>query len=158
MIDSIIEAFRQAYPKKNIADLLYLDTHCRRGIFEYTEKRAAVAAAPIYNYLFTLEHTINSGSIAFHGAELAYVFHNADFLEASYIPGVTEKLQDQVAAAWVNFARTGNPSGGLAPEWKPVYDGNGACMVYDEESACLFGHDRELMKRLPPSGRIIVER
>ena len=156
--DAIVEAFRQTYPEKNIADLLYLDTNCRRGILKYCEERSRVATAPIYNYLFNLEHAFNSGSIAFHGAELAYVFHNANYLEACYIPVVTERLQDQVAAAWVNFARTGNPSGWLAPDWEAVHDGNGACMVYDVESACRYHHDEELMHRLPPSGRIVVER
>ena len=149
--ESVVEEFRKVYPEKTTADLLYIDTLFRRATVKYVEERSRVSSAPVYNYLFNLEFTFNDGAIAFHNAEIPYVFHNADYLEALYIPEVTERLQDQMALAWVNFARTGNPSNELMPEWAPVKDGNGACMVFDKTTECRFHHDDELLKKMPAS-------
>ena len=155
--DTLIEAFGRAYPEKNCADLLYIDTMFRRGTLAYVNKRSEVSDAPVFNYQFNFEFPFNNGSIAFHNAEIGYVFHNADYLEAYYKPGVTEKLQDEVAGAWVSFARTGSPSRPELP-WEPVKNGNGACMVFDETSACRYHHDEELMKLLPKGQSIVPKR
>ena len=149
--EALLEEFRKVYPEKNTADLLYIDTLFRRATLAYVEERSRVASAPVYNYLFNLEFSFNNGAIAFHNAEIPYVFHNADYLEALYIPEVTERLQDQMASAWVNFAKTGNPSNELMPEWVPVKDGNAACMVFDVNTECRFHHDEELLNRMPAS-------
>ena len=67
-----------------------------------------------------------------------YTFHNV------YIPVVTRttgggedahKVQDVVATAWLNFAKTGSPSqDGL--EWKPYTEDEQNTMVLKEESEC----------------------
>ncbi len=62
-------------------------------------------------------------------------------------------LQDKVAQAWVNFARTGNPSQpGL--EWKPYTTENPQAMVFDTVSQSVALRDDKLVSLLPaPAGR-----
>lgn len=156
--DAIVEEFRRTYPEKNIADLLYIDTMFRRGTLEFVDRRSHFSDAAVYNYQFNFEFPFNNGSIAFHNAEIGYVFHNADYLEAYYKPGVTERLQDQMAGAWVSFAYSGNPNHKLLPKWETVKNGNAACMIFDEECSCRYAHDKELLKLLPAVQRITPKR
>jgi len=52
-------------------------------------------------------------------------------------------LQDRVSQAWINFARTGNPSqDGL--EWKPFTAADPQTMVFDVVSECRPLHDEKL--------------
>ena len=62
-------------------------------------------------------------------------------------------LQDKVSQAWVNFARTGNPSQpGLA--WKPYTLAGRETMVFDTVSELRPVNDDKLLSLLPqPSNR-----
>ena len=56
-----------------------------------------------------------------------------------------------VAQAWVNFARTGNPSQpGL--EWKPYTTENPQAMVFDTISQSVALRDDKLVSLLPAAG------
>lgn len=87
--EKIIEAFRKAYPDKNIADILFMDTDMRRNALAFARQRAEFSRAGVYNFLFTLESPFNGGTVPWHNAEIPYVFHNAEYLEPSFIPGIT---------------------------------------------------------------------
>jgi para-nitrobenzyl esterase len=60
-----------------------------------------------------------------------------------------------VSQAWINFARTGNPSQpGL--EWKPYTKEDPQAMVFDTASASVSLRDDKLVSLLPaptPAGR-----
>ncbi len=149
-VDAIVEAFKKAYPEKKLADVLYLDTMLRKGYREFLTKRAALpGAAPCYNCLLTFESPYKNGSLAWHNLDEAFMFHNADYIEAAYIPGVTEKLQDQMAGAWVAFAKTGNPNHDLIPEWKAVTPEEVPTLLFDKECRLGVDHDKELLELLP---------
>ena len=62
-------------------------------------------------------------------------------------------LQDKVAQAWVNFAKTGNPSQpGL--EWKAFTKESPQAMVFDTDSKSVPLADDKLVSLLPaPAGR-----
>ena len=62
-------------------------------------------------------------------------------------------LQDKVAQAWVNFAKTGNPSQpGL--EWKPFTKDSPQAMVFDTRASRCRSLDDKLVSLLPaPPGR-----
>ena len=66
---------------------------------------------------------------------------------------VAMALQDKVAQAWLNFARTGNPSQpGL--EWKPFTKESPQAMVFDTVSQSVPLADDKLVSLLPaPAGR-----
>lgn len=150
--DAIMEAFKKAYPEKNLADVLYADNMFRTGALEYSNLRVKSGCTNTYNYIFSLESPLYNGTLPWHNAEIPYVFHNADYLEASYIPGITEWLQDIVCGAWTTFTRCGEPGCIGMPHWDRFTVDNQATMIFDEEIRVGYGHDAGLMKLLPAAG------
>lgn len=146
--DDIIAEFRAAYPERNIADLLYIDSHVRRASAEFARIHAETCSGKTYNYLYCLDMAFNEGTIPSHNSDIPYVFHNAQYLEAFYVPEITEKVQDIICGAFINFARSGDPNGGNVPKWEPVSADNGSTMVFDVNSECRLGHDKRLMEMM----------
>ena len=142
-------AQQQAYPQAKAADALFTNKGGRTAARDFCFKRAAEGCAPAYNWLFNLECPLNSGTTPWHNAEEAYMFHNARYLEASYIPGVSEELQDIMTGAWVAFAQTGDPNHIGMKQWDPATQENGACMIFDRETRQENHHDDALMEALP---------
>jgi para-nitrobenzyl esterase len=152
--DELIALFKKAYPGKNELDVLNLDTVFRPGTLRYIERKAAEAAAPVYSYLFALEFDYDGGKSAWHCSDIPFVFRNTDRVAICNIEGVTEKLEDQISGAYVNFARNGNPNNDALPEWPAWSDGKKATMLFDRESAVRVEHEQELLallqKAAPP--------
>ncbi len=144
--DSVLAAFKKAYPNKNIADAFFTDTRFRNGALGFVKMRAEFTKTPCYNYMFALESPFNGGTVAWHNSEEPYVFHNAEYIEAAYIPGVSETLQDMMTTAWLDFAKTGNPNLSGMPEWKPVSKDSTPTMVFDRISKLGIDNDKELME------------
>lgn len=144
-----IKEFREAYPGRNIADLLFVDSLVRKASIDYVRLNAETSSTKTFNYLFCLEMACNDGMMPSHNCDIPYAFHNACFLEAFYIPGITEKVQDIMCGAFVNFARTGDPNGPGIPEWEAVTPDNVPTMIFDKESKCVTDHDAKLIPLLP---------
>ena len=147
--EEVKKTFKQAYPKAKVVDALFTNKVVRIAHRDFCMKRAEEGCAPAYNWLFNLECPLNSGTIPWHNAEEAYMFHNARYLEASYIPGVSEELQDIMAGAWVAFAYTGDPNHVGMKTWDAATRENGACMIFDAETRQECHHDDALMAALP---------
>lgn len=144
-------AFAKAYPDHNTADMIFLAKRSRVSNTEFCKLRAEMeGAAPIYNWLFALESPFMGGTVAWHNADEPYVFHNAQYTESQYEPGVSEYVQDRMAGAWVAFAETGNPNIPLLPEW-PAVDADGCrTMVFDRECRVTEADfDYDLCKNFP---------
>jgi len=145
--------FAKAYPDRNPADVLFLDTGLRRGCLEFTKARAAAGGDKTWNWMFNLESPFNYGTVAWHNAEECYCFHNAEYIEAQYIPGVSERLQDQMTGAWVAFATTGDPNHPGIPAWPTVTADSVPTMCFDEVTDLRVDYDRELMAAYPAPKR-----
>jgi para-nitrobenzyl esterase len=152
--EKLIALFKKAYPGKNELDILNLDTIFRPGTLRYIERKAAEASAPVYSYLFALEFDVDGGRSAWHCSDIPFVFRNTDRVAVCNIEGVTERLEDQISGAYVNFAKTGNPNNKALPEWPAWSAGNRATMVFDRESSLRVEHEQELLallqKAAPP--------
>lgn len=147
----VIAEFKQAYPQKKIQDVLYYAGGSRPGIKNLLSRKLERAKAPVYNYVFAWEYPINGGITSFHCSELAFCFHAGTVPQIKNATGggpVAMALQDKVAQAWVNFAKTGNPNQpGLA--WKPYTKEDPQAMVFDTVSQSVPLRDDKLVSLLP---------
>ncbi len=125
--------FKKVQPQKKIQDALFLDTAFRPGAKTVLARKLENTKAPVFNYIFAYEYPINGGITSFHCAELAFAFHALSDQHIRLATGATPAglaLQDKVSQAWVNFARTGNPSQPGLP-WKPYTVEGKETMVFD---------------------------
>ena len=104
-----------------VVDLM-TDLTFRNGSIQMAERKAKQGGAPAFMYRLDFEPPIAGGILrAPHGLDTAMAFDNVSAAPAMYGDGkAAQVIADHMATAWINFARTGNPSQpGLA--W-PRYD------------------------------------
>lgn len=147
--EAITEAFQKAYPEKNLADALFIDRKARFKNLEILKKHVA-AGGKAWNWVFALNYPVDGGTVAWHCSDNPYITHNARFYEATYVPGVSDRLQDQLCSAYAAFAWTGNPNNGLLPEWEPVTQEHMYTMIFDEQVHLGRDHDKRLQELLAP--------
>ena len=147
--ERIAAAFDHAYPGRNPADALFADVFVRKATVRLARQRAAEGGKATFLYLFDLESPFNDGTLAWHNSEIPYVFHNAEYLEPSFIPGVTEKLQDLMSGAWASFAGKGDPNFPGHPEWPQVTANAAPTMIYGPESEARVDHDADFLEAMP---------
>jgi para-nitrobenzyl esterase len=152
--NDIVTEFKQAFPRKKVQDVLYYAGASRPGVKNLLNRKLEKTKVPVYNYLFTWEYPINGGTTSFHCAELAFCFHALSVPQIKTATGggpVALALQDKVSQAWINFAKTGNPSQpGL--EWKPYAKEDPQAMVFDTVSQSVSLRDDKLVSLLPATG------
>jgi hypothetical protein len=67
--------------------------------------------------------------------DLPLVFNNVESSRSMVGPGPEpQRLADQMSAAWIAFARTGNPNAGGLPRWPPYDIKSRATMIFNVES------------------------
>ena len=146
----IVAEFKQAFPHKKAQDVLYYAGASRPGVKNLLNRKLERAKAPVYSYLFAWEYPINGGITAFHCSELAFCFHALSVPQIRTPTGggpVAMALQDKVSQAWINFAKTGNPSQpGL--EWKPYTTEDPQAMLFDTVSQSVALRDDKLVSLL----------
>jgi para-nitrobenzyl esterase len=110
-----------------------LETDRVRGqaAHKLAERKAAQGRAAVYKYIWAAPSAGFGGKFgAVHGADVGPTFHAAGGLMNGDSPQA-RALSDQMAAAWVAFARTGNPNTAGVPQW-PAYDlRRRATMIFD---------------------------
>ena len=139
----IYDAYRAAYPDSAPAYALYLSN--RLGCMDFCKAFAEAASAPVFNYNFALIFPYNGGTPAWHCAEIPFVFHNAKKLALYQFPG-SEAVEETVSRAWVNFARSGNPSGGAVGAWPALTPDEENTYVFNFHSEAKTGYDRALLE------------
>jgi para-nitrobenzyl esterase len=123
--DGLLELYRDLFPAKS-PYLLYAqiitDAGFRRFANAQAERNAEQRRAPVYTYLWEwVSPAFDAKFGAVHGMDVAASFHN----ERDAIVGGGSRdahaMCEQLAAAWVNFAKTGNPNTANLPDW-PTFD------------------------------------
>jgi para-nitrobenzyl esterase len=152
--NDIVAEFKQAFPKKKIQDVLYFAGASRPGVKNLLNRKLEKTKVPVYNYLFAWEYPINGGTTSFHCSELAFCFHALSVPQIKTATGggpTALALQDKVSQAWINFAKTGNPSQpGL--DWKAYTKEDPQAMVFDTVSQSVSLRDDKLVSLLPAAG------
>lgn len=143
--EELINLFKEAYPNKNLTDLLELDFMFRSPTKDFIEKKAVHEEAPIYSFMFAFEFPFDDGKPAWHCSEIPFVFHNIDKVPICNVPDVADKLEEQIFEAWIHFARYGNPNHPGLPEWPACKPGNEAVMIFDRHCEVKHNHDNGLI-------------
>ena len=90
---------------------------------------------------------------AWHCSDLAFVFHNTDKVPVANMPGVTDKLEEKMCKAWVNFAKTGIPFIDETIAWPACTEETENYMVIDNDKwQVREKFDYELVKQVADSG------
>jgi para-nitrobenzyl esterase len=142
---AIIQAYRREYPKAAPFDLFsaIAVSGFRQNAFTQAARKAALGAAPAYEYLYTWRTPVLDGRPgAFHSSEIAMVFGNAA-LCANYTGGTREglALSEKMCDAWINFARHGDPNHRGLPNWPAFTADTSPTMIFDNE--CVVKNDPE---------------
>ncbi len=152
--DRVIDAYRRAHPDATPWDLLILiATDHPRGTYsrEMAKRKANQGAAPAYMYRFDWETPEGGGHMRSpHTIEVQFVFNNI----ALGGPLISQRkdayaLAEKVSAAWVAFARTGNPNVPQLPRW-PAYSAG-------QRDTMLFNNDTRVEQDPGREPRLVME-
>lgn len=134
--DEILALYRRADPKKSaylIQAQVLTDAGGRRNAIIQGERKAALGRAPAYMYIWEWATPAYDGKFgAVHGHDVDASFH----IYRSNMAGSGSKagraMCDRLAAAWVAFAKTGDPNNEHIPHWPAYEAANRATLVLDD--------------------------
>lgn len=147
-ISALQDDFSRAYSDKPATDLCFIDSCVRPQMLRFAKERTAAGASACYVWLFSLATSWNGRTTAWHNAAAAYMLHNAQYVEASYMPEITDSLQTQMAAALVHFAQCGNPNHELLPHWPSISADCVPTMQFDQICSLRIDYDAVLLQHL----------
>ncbi len=148
--DEVITAFKKAYPEFNVYYASEADCMVRVPTKEFCVKRTE-AGGKVWNYLFAHESDYKGGILSTHADELAFIFHNVDYLgcQMNHDPEHSALwMQDLIFKAWVSFAKNGDPNYEGLPLWKPLSENDAECFIFSKSPRCVPDHDKEFMECL----------
>lgn len=129
----VIEAYRREYPKENPFRLYatIMAANFRWPAVQQARRKAALGAAYAYIYSWRTPMLDDRPGV-FHSSEISFVFDNAELCD-HYSGRRPEALvlSQQMSAAWVSFARTGNPNHAGLPHWPAYTEDQRATMIFD---------------------------
>jgi len=120
-----VDAVLARYPAATDAEVSVvaplLETESRFVATAALTARAAAKVSDVYMYRFSrvAPSSRSAWGGAAHTSEVPYVFDNTSG-DASQFDEIDRMVSGTMAAAWVRFAKTGNPNGGGLPQW-PAY-------------------------------------
>jgi para-nitrobenzyl esterase len=147
----VIAGFRKLMPSASPSDLFFAittDRRVRQQAWAQAEKKAAQGGAPVWLYELDWATPVDGGKWGSpHSLDLAFVFDNVAVSEAMVGTGAdVQPLADRMSAAWIAFARTGNPG------WAAFTLKDRATMVFDTASrvvADFRGDERGILAGVP---------
>jgi para-nitrobenzyl esterase len=153
--DRVIDVYRRAHPKETPWDLyMLIGTDHPRGTYsrELARRKADLDRAPAYFYRFDWETPVGAPHMKTpHAIEIPFVFDNIDKSKATTGDAPdTRALAAKVSAAWIGFARTGDPNTPQLPHW-PLYSAA-------SRDTMIFNHVSRVVKDPDREERLIMER
>ena len=151
--DRLIAVYRKGFPKAdNLSLALILGTdvsNFRTGTDTEAERKAMAMKAPVYKYYFQWYSPVRGGAIrAYHTLDIPFVMQNTAITESMNGSNTKElqPLSDKMSAAFVAFARSGNPNTKITPKWEPFTMDARGMMIFNNE--CRFVNDPFKEQRL----------
>jgi len=124
--DEIIALYRKYEPQKTpflVQAQIFTDSGARRAAVTQAERKAAQGKAPAYMYLWYAPLAGKFGAV--HGLDVGATFKN------DRADPVRKVMSDRMAAAWVAFAKTGDPNCAAIPAWAPYDTARRETMIFD---------------------------
>ncbi|HTD49404.1 MAG TPA: carboxylesterase family protein, partial [Acidimicrobiia bacterium] len=155
--ERVMAIYRQHRPKSSNMDLATIvasdNSVLRTSEYTIAERKVVLGKAPVYMYYFNWYSPMRGGRVrAMHSVELPFVFDHVD--EASFMIGRgndRQALADKVSAAWVAFARGGNPGHKGLPAWEPFNLAERPTMVFNHECGLVndpYGEERRALEAI----------
>ena len=135
----VIEVYRSGRPQASALDLaLIIETDAsnfRTGTDSQAARKVTAGGAPVYMYRFQWYTPVGGGRLrSMHCLDIPFVFDNVDACRAITGNGADRQpLADRMSAAWVAFARSGNPNHRGIPSWQPF--------TLDRRQTMMFGNE-----------------
>jgi para-nitrobenzyl esterase len=156
-VPRVIAGFKALMPSASPSDLFWAittDRRVRQQAWTQAERKAAQNGAPVWLYELDWPTPVDGGKWGSpHSLDLAFVFDNVARSEAMVGSGdAPQHLADQMASAWIAFARTGNPNTSPLPKWAPFTAAERTTMVFDTTPRAQNDHrgrERLLLASLP---------
>lgn len=145
----VIASYRELYPNANPFQLWsVINTAPMRSSTLKLAQIKAQQAAPVYVYQFAWQTPVlDARPMAFHCAELPFVFDNSDLCEHMTGGGeAAHALASKVSQAWINFARSGNPNHPGIPYWQRFQPDSKTTMVFDDKCEAKDNLDSRQLK------------
>jgi para-nitrobenzyl esterase len=156
-IARVTAGFRQLMPAASAPELFFAittDRRVRQQAWAQAERKAAQGAGAVWLYELDWATPVDEGKWGSpHSLDLAFVFDTVARSAAMVGGGpAPQLLADQMSAAWIAFARNGNPNTGAIPAWPPFTTADRATLVFDTTSrvvADFRGDERRLLGQMP---------
>ena len=148
-IDRTIAGFRRLTPGASASDLFFAITTARRvrqQAWSQAERKAAQNSGSVWLYELDWQTPVDGGKWKSpHMLDVPLVFDMVAGSTAMTGPdGDAQTVADQMSAAWLAFARTGNPNTKAIPTWPPFRVPERATMVFAVQPRVANGfHDDE---------------
>jgi para-nitrobenzyl esterase len=144
----VIESFRRAYPNATPWDLwILIATDHPRGTYsrELARRKAEQGGAPVFAYRYDWETPEGGGHMRSpHTIEIQFVFNNIK-IAGPLISKMPEAyaLAEKTSAAWVAFARNGDPNTAKLPKWPAYSAAARGTMLFNNDCRVEIDPDRE---------------
>jgi para-nitrobenzyl esterase len=144
----VIDAFRRANPGASPWDLwILIATDHPRGTYarEMAKRKAEQRGAPVFVYRYDWETPEGGGHMRSpHTIEIPFVFNNIK-IAGPLISKMPEAytLAEKTGAAWVAFARTGNPNTPKLPMWPAYSAASRDTMLFNNDCRVVADPERE---------------
>jgi para-nitrobenzyl esterase len=141
----VVSVYKRNRPAASNLDLwLIFSTDAssfRLGTDLEADRKAAQGRAAVYKYYFQWYSPVREGKLrAMHTMDIPFVFDNVEIAHAEVGRGPgQQRLADRMSAAWVAFARTGDPNHPGIPAWPAYVLSDRATMVWN--AACRVVRD-----------------
>jgi para-nitrobenzyl esterase len=144
---AIAAEWKKAYPRDPLSRALFFSQANRAGSLAAAALKAKNGQAPVYLYVYKWNPPVLDGVAgAWHVADVHMALFNADRVPQSFGGGeAARSMSYDVARAWANFARAGNPGHAGLPTWPAFTPENAATMLFDDYSTVGINHDKALL-------------
>jgi para-nitrobenzyl esterase len=145
-----IAAYRKDNPAASPAEIYFLILSDRRigaESLKLAEQRALLGKGPVYLYYVTWKSPMDGGKyISPHTVEIPFVFDTLKVANLTKDAPDAPALMEKISAAWIAFAKSGDPNVPSLPHWPKLDTKSWPTMVFNDSSKVVNDpiHDQRL--------------